>query len=139
MVVDYEKDQKLSIMTYFLYQLSSNRTRCVRFPVKMFSCHRQFTYLVQSFVSSLIIRIKHMWCGILFGCAFKRPVNIWFSSRSKFAMTLVVSRPGDAFTDLNAKSIFLVKIAINCGRKCVLNLVFDSVNNITHFATSIFI
>ena len=128
-------------MNHFLYQLSSTRSRGVWLPAEMFSCQRQSTYLVQTFVSSLIIPIRHMWCGILLGIRSfsKKPVIIWCPSRSEFAMRLVIRRPKDAFNDLIAKSIFLLKFAMNCGRKCGLNLVFDSVNNITHFASSIFI
>ena len=60
MVVDYEKSWKLSIMTQFLYQLSSNSVRSAWLLVKMCSWDRHFTYIARKVVSSLVDRNKCM-------------------------------------------------------------------------------
>ena len=59
--------------------------------------------------------------------------------RSEFAMTLVASRPGDAFIDLIANSILEVILPSIVVKNCVLIAVFDSVSNITHLPVNLFI
>ena len=74
-------------------------------PVKMCIWDRQLTYLVRNCVSNLTMRFNT--CSVLFlSHTFSKGAVIpeWFP-RSEFAMTLVASRPEDAFIDLLADSI----------------------------------
>ena len=55
------------------------------------------------------------------------------SPRSELAMTLVASRPEDAFINLIANSILGATILSIAPQSCVLDFVFDRVNNINLF------
>ena len=61
--------------------------------------------LVLKIISSFIIRNKHVYFNILLGYVFKRSGIIICFPHSEFAMTLVGSRPEDAFLDLLPSSI----------------------------------
>ena len=72
----------------------------------------------------------------------KKVISPACSLQSEFADTLAASRPEDAFTDLIANSVLSYQSSnnvINSGQNCILQPVFNCINNFAHFSVNSFI
>ena len=85
----------------------------VWFLVKMCFWDRQFIYLVRNDLSSSSF-VFNTYSVLIFSNTFSKEAVIpTRSPRSEFAVTLVASRPEDAFIDLTANSIVGAVLLLN--------------------------